>query len=260
MYLAETQTLTILGWLPISMSNKKVGKKGCEFGSCPGHSPKTGSNASDTRLNYVSGQPKFAMAQGIRVFGPAHWNSSAAELALSGVNVGSTLGAHTFFSGTVKAAAAAVRKFLVPAIAFSGRSGHKTAWNEATPHYSQVYSELALNITNTLVAAGKPYLPEMVFLNVNFPPVTAHCHSADQFKYVLTRIHGGTTNTFPVCNQKKFPTESEVMKKWGWDCFVSISPGRANWLKQNANQQAKQERVYKSLKPILSCLPNAKHG
>ena len=52
----------------------------------------------------------------------------------------------------------------VPAIAFSGSTGTQTAWN--TPDvetYVDVYAELSTTVTETLVEAGKPFLPANVW-------------------------------------------------------------------------------------------------
>lgn len=67
-------------------------------------------------------------------------------------------------SGTVGATTYAAHNAGIPAIAFSGATGSQTAWNASAsyPHYSQVYADLALNLTNHLIASGTPYLPKDV--------------------------------------------------------------------------------------------------
>lgn len=82
------------------------------------------------------------------------------------MQVGSNIGLAVYFSGTAGAATYAAHYAGIPAIAFSGASGSQTAWNASSsyPNYSQVYADAATNLTNHLVAAGKPYLPDDVSL------------------------------------------------------------------------------------------------
>lgn len=232
----------------------QVDSDGCIYQSCPPRSPPTGANSTDPRLNYVNSFPVTSIKVGIDTTAPKLWNGAKPELALTGPNVGSNVGIQVPFSGTVGAAVYAVKTAGIPAIAFSGKSGERTAWNQPTPLSAKVYSDLALNVTSTIVASGKPYLPADVWLNVNFPEVTStKCNNANQFKYVLTRINWGILSAKDVqwCGTDRLPTESDVNGKSG--CYVSISVGDAN--DKSTIDAARQAQVLPKLKPILSCLP-----
>ncbi|GFF41087.1 acid phosphatase [Aspergillus udagawae] len=225
--------------------------KPCEFNSCPSGSPATGHNASDPRLNYVNSYPATSMKYGISTAAPPFFNGAPPALAVSGPNVGSNLGLAVYFSGTVGAAHYASEAG-IPAIAFSGSSGSQTAWNAAVPAYSQVYAQLATKITNKVVASGTPYLPDQVWLNVNFPEVSNECASADDFKFVLSRIFSGVFSADDVktCGSSRLPTESTVVGTDG--CYVSISVGWSDKTDAAADVQA---IVLDKLGDLLVCLP-----
>ncbi|KAF7161351.1 hypothetical protein CNMCM5623_006965 [Aspergillus felis] len=209
----------------------------CEFNSCPSGSPATGYNSSDPRLNYVNSYPVTSMKYGISTAAPPFFNNAPPALAVSGPNVGSNLGLAVYFSGTVGAAHYASEAG-IPAIAFSGSTGSQTAWNVAVPAYSQVYAQLATKITNKIVASGTPYLPNHVWLNVNFPEVSTECASADDFKFVLSRIFSGLLSADDVetCGSSRLPTESTVVGTDG--CYVSISVGWSDKTDAAADVQA----------------------
>lgn len=230
---------------------------GCEFSSCPGGSPATGANATDPRLNYVNSYPVTAIKTGISTTAPKLWNGAAPELALTGPNVGGNVGPVVHFSGTVGAAVYAAKTAKIPAIAFSGSSGDPTAWNQPTPLYSQIYADLALNVTNTIIKSGKPYLPANTWLNVNFPAVSnSKCNNVNQFKFIFTRINTGLVSSpdITVCGKTpRLPWEADVVVFRGNGCYVSISPGDANDKSTVAAEQ--QQIIYDKLRPILSCLP-----
>ncbi|ORX95145.1 survival protein sure-like phosphatase/nucleotidase [Clohesyomyces aquaticus] len=232
---------------------KTVDSDGCEFGSCPAKSPPTGTNSSNTRLNYVNSFPVTSIKTGIDTTAPKFFDGAKPEIALTGPNVGSNLGIQVPFSGTVGAAVYAVKTAGIPAIAFSGSTGDPTAWNKPTPLYSQVYADLALNVTSTVLASGTPYLPAGVWLNVNFPAVSStKCNNANQFSFVLSRIYSGLLSPKDVnwCGTDRLPTENSVVSK---GCYVSISMGDASD-KTDINDD-RQAQVLAKLKPILSCLP-----
>ncbi|KAF1833768.1 sure-like protein [Decorospora gaudefroyi] len=232
-----------------------VGSDGCQFDSCPGGSPPTGANATDPRLNYVNSFPVTSIKNGISVTAPKLWNGAAPELALTGPNVGSNIGIQVPFSGTVGAAVYAAETAQIPAIAFSGQTGDPTAWNAETPLHSQIYADLALNVTTTIINSGKPYLPPNTFLNVNFPSVS-QCSDPSQFKYIFTRINLGLFSAADAdwCGSTRLPTESSVILFKGSGCYVTISPGDATD-KTTVNDAAVQTQIINKLKPILSCLP-----
>ncbi|KAF7122786.1 hypothetical protein CNMCM5793_000896 [Aspergillus hiratsukae] len=209
----------------------------CEFNSCPSGSPAVGYNASDPRLNYVNSYPVTSMKYGISTAAPPFFNGAPPALAVSGPNVGANLGLAVYFSGTVGAAHYAAEAG-IPAIAFSGSSGSPTAWNAPVPAYSQVYAQLATKITNQIVASGTPYLPDQVWLNVNFPEVSDECASADDFKFVLSRIFSGifSDDDVETCGSKRLPTETTVVDTDG--CYVSISVGWSDKTDAAADVQA----------------------
>ncbi|KAL5113175.1 hypothetical protein ACEQ8H_008953 [Pleosporales sp. CAS-2024a] len=234
-----------------------VDAAGCEFNSCAAGSPPTGANATDPRLNYVNSFPVTSIKYGINQVGPALWSGAAPELALTGPNVGGNIAIQVPFSGTVGAASYAAKTAKIPAIAFSGQKGDATAWNASTPLYSQIYADLALNVTTTIVNSGAPYLPENTFLNVNFPAVEDdRCNSPSDFKYIFTRINSGLFSPQDAdwCGSTRLPWEANVILLKGSSCYVTISPGDAND-KTDVNDVSVQEQIIDKLKPILSCLP-----
>ncbi|CZS89274.1 related to acid phosphatase [Rhynchosporium agropyri] len=158
------------------------------------------------------------------------------------------------FSGTIGAAVEAIKRG-IPAIAFSGGSGEQTAWTVPTPAYSEIYAQLATNLTTTLLKSGKPYLPEGVWLNVNFAASTSTlCSKASDFKFVLTRIWPAIPFVDPVdvetCGSDRLPQERRVVG--GIGCYVSVSVGNLNKLDAGA---AAQSVALKKLSKILTCLP-----
>lgn len=85
-------------------------------------------------------------------------------MLISSPQVGNNIGLAALLSGTVGATTYAAYNSGIPAVAFSGATGSQTAWNASAtyPNYSQVYADLALNLTDHLVASGAPYLPNNV--------------------------------------------------------------------------------------------------
>lgn len=191
------------------------------------------------------------MRWGIEKTGPKLWNGAAPELAVSGPNVGSNLFLEVHFSGTVGAAVEAVNKG-IPALAFSGATEDRVSWKE-NPAAGQVYAELATTLTEKIISSGTPYLPNGVFLNINFPKVSDKCASADDFKFVLTRINPGLLSEPDVnwCGGTRLPTESDVIGKDG--CYAAISPGDAS--DKTTVNDGRQGEVLAKLKDILTCLP-----
>ncbi|KAI4139007.1 MAG: hypothetical protein L6R39_006504, partial [Caloplaca ligustica] len=202
----------------------------CEFNSCPAGSPSQGSNASDPRLNYVNSYPVTSMRYGIKTLAPRFFAGAPPDIAVAGFNVGANLGTTTLISGTVGAATEAAKEG-IPALAFSGSTGSQTAWTASVPLYASVYAALSANVTNTLVAGAKPYLPANIWLNVNYPAVTAStCASPRNFSYVLSRINAagpGATADVRTCGSTRLPTESNVVGTKG-GCYASVSVGRAD--------------------------------
>ncbi|KAL4976218.1 survival protein sure-like phosphatase/nucleotidase [Aspergillus desertorum] len=224
----------------------------CEFDSCAANSGPYGFNASDPRLNWVNSYPVTSIAYGINTLSQQFFDSLP-DLAVSGPNVGSNLGLAVYISGTVGAAVYASATAGIPAIAFSGEDGSATAWDAEVPAYSSIYAELATKVVERVVSGGTPYLPDDVWLNVNFPSVEG-CSSADDFSFVLSRIFTAlpliTADDVTTCGSTRLPTESDVVGTDG--CYVSISVGNANKADADA---ASQGVVLEKLGDLLSCLP-----
>lgn len=191
---------------------------------------------------------------GIDTFGPQRWDGAGPELVVTGVNAGSNLWLQVLFSGTVGGAVHAASRG-IPAIAFSGASHGHMRWDtDPVPNVSSVYAELAANLTNAIAASGKPYLPDGVFLNVNFPDVNDACPDAAAFSWVLTRINPGLFSPRDVdwCGSDRLPTEVHAVESSG--CHIAISMGDASD-KTDINDVAKQQAVLDKLKSMLTCLP-----
>lgn len=156
-------------------------------------------------------------------------------------------------SGTAGAAVEAVKEG-IPAIAFSGSTGSQISYTEPTPLYAQIYADLATNITMAVIDSGKPYLPDDVWLNVNFPPVDDDtCSKLSDFHFVLSRINIGifSPDDVETCGSTRLPTERSVILHSG--CYVSISPGDAS--DKTTVDAERQAVVLDKLKGLLSCLP-----
>ncbi|KAF1985440.1 sure-like protein [Aulographum hederae CBS 113979] len=226
----------------------------CQFNSCPKGSPATGSNATEPRYNYVNSYPVTAIRYGISVVAPKFFKA-VPDLAVAGPNVGANVGAAALISGTVGAATEAAKQ-RIPSIAFSGTSGKPTAWNAKADSYNLIYSDLATNVTTTLIKSAKPYLPNNAWLNVNFPAVDNKCAKTSDFKFVLSRIYTAVPVLTPAdvstCGKTgRLPNERDVVNTKG--CYASISVGLADTkLDADAITQA---AVLAKLKSILSCLP-----
>jgi len=210
-----------------------------------------GSNSSTPEFNYVNSYPATAIEYGINTLSP-NFFGGAPDLAVTGPNVGANTGIVVFVSGTVGAAVEAV-SLGVPAIAFSGAEGDQTAWNATVPTYSTIYAELSTQVVNTLISSSTPYLPDGVWLNVNYPETT-DCTSVSDFNFVLSRIHTATvfsgTDVTTCSNGGRLPTEATVVGTDG--CFASISVGATDKLDANETDQA---TVLSKLESILTCLP-----
>ncbi|KAF2668020.1 acid phosphatase precursor [Microthyrium microscopicum] len=226
----------------------QLGSSGCEFSSCPGGAPAIGNNASEPRLNYVNAYPVTAMRYGIQNLSQTILGGPP-DLAVSGFNVGGNAGGTVLISGTVGAASEAAKEG-VPAIAFSGATGSQVGWQTTTETYQKVYADLSSNVTNTLIKAGKPYLPDGIWLNVNYPSVSDKtCSSASSFVFVLSRINSGSGNDVKTCGSTTLPSESQVIKA---GCYASISVAYAA-NKTDASIDS-QKFVVDKLGSYLGCL------
>lgn len=226
----------------------------CEYDSCAAGAA-TGTNASDSTLNWVNSYPATSMRYGLSTFAPAVWGADAVpDLAVTGPNVGSNIGfVQVEFSGTVGAACYAVDQG-IPAIAFSGITEDRVAWDTLpVPLASSVYSDLALNLTNAIVAGGAPYLPDGVFLNVNLAGVAeGACASAREFGFVMSRINIPTvlsTADVKTCGDTWLPWEKDVVDA---GCYVSVSVGTCE--DKSDSSAANQQIVLDKLAGIIGCL------
>lgn len=214
-----------------------------------------GSNATDPRLNWVNSFPVTSVKYGLSTFGPQVWGDGAVpDLVVAGPNVGSNLFLAVPFSGTVGAAVEAVRNHGIPALAFSGADSGALAWDtQPVPARSTVYAALAAELVDRVLAAGAPYLPDDVFLNVNFPSVEdGECTDPAGFKWVLSRINPGGLSDRDVetCGGDRLPTESDVVNADG--CHVAVSVGDAS--DKTTASADKQAGVLEKLGSFLTCL------
>lgn len=131
----------------------------------------------------------------IDTFGPQIWGDDglAPELAVTGPNVGDNVDVDVPLSGTVGAAVYAAHEAGIPAIAFSGPSDGRLAWDTVpVPARSSVYARLAAELVDAVVvASGPPYLPDGVWLNVNFPEAEGDCTDPAKYAWVASRIFPG---------------------------------------------------------------------
>ena len=182
-----------------------------------------------------------------------------------------TLGDAVLTSGSVGAATRAVL-LGVPAIAFSGLSGHLLPWDDDSGYgYPGIYGDLSTRIVRALLATSKPYLPNNTWLNVNYPFSDVVCsYKPDGFDIVLSRINSVddkdpkdlTPPDVSTCGSTRLPTEEKVMKKSDIDppklrpCVVSISVGRAD-TKGDASAE-EQAVVLEKLGNIFTCLKDVR--
>jgi hypothetical protein len=154
----------------------------------------------------------------------------------------------------------------VPALAFSGHHGERVAWNKPMPRHSTIYADVAHKLTSAVIAAGKPYLPDGVWLNVNMALTSSKCNSAEKFKFVLTKIdlsanlglsafkHPGRPDTVRCGNHGKLPLESWISRKYEKNCVVTVSVGRAGLPGTGVNaDKSDQDIVAKKLSGLLVC-------
>lgn len=200
----------------------------------------------------MNSYPVTSIAYGIDTLSPQFFDGPP-DLAVSGPNVGSNLGVAVYIAGTVGAANYAATTGGIPAIAFSGADGSSTAWDAEVPAYSSIYAELAAKVVEQVVSGGTPYLPNDVWLNVNFPSVEG-CGTADDFSFVLSRILTAlplvTDDDVETCGSTRLPTENDVVDTDG--CYVSISVGAADKSDADATSQGV---VLEKLGDLLTCLP-----
>ncbi|KAF2749522.1 5'/3'-nucleotidase sure [Sporormia fimetaria CBS 119925] len=226
---------------------KFLGKHGCHKDSCPPYSEPTGAAPSDPRLNYVNSYAVTSVKYGLEKLAPDIWGGATPDLVITGPNKGWNYGGGDGFehSSTVGAAMWVVKHANIPAIAFSGAKHHSV---------SRTNADLSLKIINQLLASGKPYLPDGVWLNVNFPHGARQC-SPDEYKFILTRVSPNHSSTWGPdvewCdNNGSLPSEKMVANLER--CYVAIGVGNARYV--TTSDAARQEMVLGKLAPALSCI------
>jgi len=221
-----------------------------QFDSVPVGAPAIGSNVTDPRLNYVNSYPVTSVKYGISTISPAVLGG-APDFVVTGPNLGMNLGPVTLMSGTIGAAAEAIKEG-IPAIAFSGATGDERSYTELVPgDYSQIYAEVAAKVLNAVIASGPPYLPADTGLNVNIPAISSICSSVSSFTYVLTRIYWDPLRSdVTTCGSNHLPTESHVVGDTN-ECQVSISPFKGSNKLDSA--VAEQTVVLDKLAHLVTC-------
>lgn len=231
----------------------------CHYASCLANAGREGANDTRPDLRWVNSYPVTSVRYAIDRYAPQLWGPGARpELALTGPNAGANLWFVVKKSGTVGAAVHAVQSG-IPAVAMSVHSFKKAPWNVDTktsslPARSQVYAQLALNLTERLVASGEPYLPDGVFLNVNFHAAKGKCVDPTRYKWILTRINLGIRSPPDVehCGRRYLPTEFGVMHRRD-GCYVSVSVGDA--ADKTTINDHRQAVVLEKLRGLFVCLP-----
>ncbi|CAG8624710.1 13297_t:CDS:2, partial [Acaulospora colombiana] len=213
-----------------------------EFNTIPALSPATGSDSNDPNIHYVNSFPATAVRYGIDEFAPKVFGAKP-QLVVTGVNVGGGLN-----SG---AATLAVDRG-IPAIAFSGKGGSQHIYSEPDS-VADVYAKVATKVVQTVVAAGAPYLPAKVGLNVNIGMATESlCQNPSDFKFVLSRLNpdiNPLTDDVDQCGTNHLPTESSVLGRG--NCYVSISAFSSK-TKLDVSKDV-QKVVRDKLASILTC-------
>ncbi|KAK8257155.1 survival protein sure-like phosphatase/nucleotidase [Phyllosticta capitalensis] len=223
--------------------------------SPPFHNPST-----NPRLNWVNAEPATGVKYGVEEIWP-RFQGNGSVGGIDMVLVGPAVGANRAFehrhSGTTGAAVYAAKKLGIPSIAFAGWNHKRRAWNRESDPSQEIYASMALNLTNRILANGKPYLPPNVLLNVNFPRIDKRHCSHLNFKYVLTApMLSGILpqKDIPICRSKKLPAECVVVRRQTFDtCYVSISPMDAK--SKGVAKLKEQREVLKALEGTLSCYP-----
>ncbi|KAK6221527.1 hypothetical protein LQW54_001299 [Pestalotiopsis sp. IQ-011] len=227
----------------------------CQWHSCePGQ--RWGSNeTSFGRLNWVNSYPATALRFGLDRFGRFKWDHKLPDLVIAGPTDGPNIGAEVSFSGVVAQAALAANKYRIPAITFAWPGLGIMKWDpdRPIPPRMKTYLDLAQNLTELVVAGGRPFLPENTFLNVNFPPLGAPCNGTRAIQYVLTRRDlddQGYHVYFDHCNTRRLPTDRELYQHLG--CYASISVLSATHSKTAGASVLKIMRD--RLSPLLTCV------
>ncbi|KAJ3727294.1 sure-like protein [Lentinula guzmanii] len=228
----------------------------CEFDTCTTGSPPEGFNASDPRLNYVNAFPVDSVRFGIQTLSPTFFGG-APDFVVSGPNVGNNLGTATVdISGTVGAACEAAKEG-IPSTAFSAAGLSQVSFTDLSNDNADtlaalVFSQLTVEFVNALLAAGPPFLPPGISVNVNYPSSTSSsCASPSDFSFILTRIAPSNSATdVETCGTDHLPGETAVVATTG--CFASVSVMNAT-TKTDVDATT-QAFVLNRLGDFLSCL------
>ncbi|KAG8811239.1 hypothetical protein FRC17_002561 [Serendipita sp. 399] len=219
-----------------------------QFGTIPAGAPAVGPDKEDPNIYYVNSFPATAILWGIDKLASKVLGGKP-DFAVTGVNVGDNLGLKTQFSGTVGAAARAIRSG-IPAIAFSGVSGEQHSYTNPDP-VADVYAQVATKLVNAVIQSGKPYLPAGVGLNVNLPDAK-NCANVDDYKFVLSRVNidiNPFTKDVKQCGTEHLPTESDVIEAGGCNVPVSVFSGTTKLDVDKATQKAVRDKI----SGILTC-------
>jgi 5'-nucleotidase len=198
----------------------------------------------------VNAYPADGVTYGINTLSSTYLGSKPA-LVLTGPNVGLNTGSTIQVSGTVGAAQAGANAG-IPSVAFSGSTGSQRSYTALQAgDYSYVYADASVVFANALVAAGTPYLPSGVFLNVNYPAAGSgtRCATGSAVKFVLAKVSSASVS---VCGKSSPPTESTVLGTTS-GCYASVSVLNAS-TKGDATA-AQYQTVATKLNGFLSCLP-----
>lgn len=202
------------------------------------------------------------MQYGVEAVGPHMWNGSAPELAVTGTNFGINLDIGNALSSTGLSAAWPVNHYGIPAIAFSAPHAkpvdeYLQDW-ETMDHIHPVYAQLANRVVEEVIGSGKPYLPEGVYLNVNFPLIREECQTPDKFRFIITRVHMKVPSSRdePWCGKKQLLSEVDILDYhkilFGMPCTVTITPVDAKD-RSTINQHWKQRVVMEKLMDLVEC-------
>ncbi|KIK64940.1 hypothetical protein GYMLUDRAFT_56446 [Collybiopsis luxurians FD-317 M1] len=232
----------------------------CEFDSCPTGSPAEGFNSSDlfllARLNYVNSFPVDSVRFGIQTLSPTFFGGPP-DFVVSGPNVGNNL-ASLSGSGTVGAACEAAKEG-IPSTAFSAAGLSQVSYtdlsnDDADTLAAEVFATLTAEFVDALLAAGKPFLPPGISINVNYPRSNStSCSSPSDFSFILTRIAPNASAVdVETCGTDHLPAESNVIAMSG--CFASVSVMNAT-TEADVDATAQAFVLYR-LGDFLSCLPS----
>jgi 5'-nucleotidase len=231
----------------------------CEFNTCQPGTAK-GSDPHDPRLNWVNGFPVDSVKYATTKLTPVFFGGLP-DFVVSGPNIGANAGSTVLISGTVGASTEALKEG-IPSIAFSGPSGSHVSYTTlddttlASTTAANIYADLVLKVTSTVLSEPPPFLPNGTQLNVNFPSTTSSnaCTIASKVTFILTRINAGTKGSDVVTcgNKGTLPLEGSVFSRTD-GCFASISVMNNS---KNDVGIADQTAVLARLDSILGCLPN----